>query len=324
MSEPRITVGVPVYKGAAQIADALSCLQQQSFRDFEVIISVDGADEESATACRPFLADSRFRMIVQPKRLDWFGNMNWILQQGSREFFCYRQHDDTTSPDFFRRLIDTADSQPNAAAVYADCQWTGTRTDIEIAHTIQGAPLLRLAQYVEQLPAAPVRGLIRREAIAQAGPIRHDEFRGLTQIFCWLAKLLRWGDFIRTPFPIYYRLDHPDNFYKSWHGWPQEKIRAAWTTLFTGLMDAVMPVCRTPEERAFMMHLILDRVAVFRPDRLMYLYKPPNDPEACGALIGECFERLAYERQNNLLGSWRFPEIETFAGGLTAGRNSSR
>ena len=47
MSKPRITVGVPVYKGAEYIAKALDCLQRQTFRDFEVIISVDGPDERN-------------------------------------------------------------------------------------------------------------------------------------------------------------------------------------------------------------------------------------------------------------------------------------
>jgi len=314
---PRITVGVPVYKGAAQVSDALACLQQQTFEEFEVIISVDGADHETADACRPFLSDQRFRMTVQPERLDWFGNMNWILAQGSQEFFCYRQHDDTTSPEFFRTLIDAADSQPGAAAIFADCQWRGTRNDIEIAPTIMGAPLTRMAQYIEELPAAPVRGLIRRDALRQAGPIRHDEFRGLTQVFCWLAKLLRWGAFIRVPFPIYYRLDHAENFYKSWHDWPEAKIRAAWTTMFTGLLDAAIPLCRTAQERAFMLHLILDRVTAFRPNRILYLYKPTNDPQVCGELIGECFARLHHERQTNMIDDWDFPELSAFAAVLS-------
>ena len=33
------------------------------------------------------------------------------------------------------------------------------------------------------------------------------------------------------------------------------------TTLYTGLLEATMPVCRTPEERFFFQQLILDRVA---------------------------------------------------------------
>ena len=119
----RITVGMPLYQGKDQVADALRSLQAQTFEDFEVIISVDGADSDSADACRPFLADQRFRMVVHQQRLDWFGNFNWLLQQPMGDFFCYRQHDDTTAPDFFEKLVSAADARPDAAAVYADCQW---------------------------------------------------------------------------------------------------------------------------------------------------------------------------------------------------------
>ncbi len=292
---------MPVYKGAAHVAKALDCLQRQTFKDFEVIISVDGADEETATACRPFLSDSRFRMTIQRERLDWFGNFNWLLQQDMREFFCYRQHDDTTAPDFFEALLHIADREPDAAIVYCDCQWFGGRSDIEVIPSIEGEPLTRLLQFIEAIPAAPCRGLIRRPAIKQAGPVRCDEFRALCGIFVWLAKVVRWGNFRRVPRPLYNKLDHPDNYHKAWHDWPEQRKRAAWTTMFTGLLEAAMPVCRTIEERLFVALTILDRVTVLRPDRL-YLYRPSNDPQARGALIAQCLERLRIDGDEGLLG----------------------
>ncbi len=303
---PRITVGMPVYEAADYMPAALECLQRQTFRDFEVIISVDGADEKTAAACRPFLTDTRFRLVVQPERLDWFGNFNWLLQQDLREFFCYRQHDDTTAPEFFEVLLQTADSEPEAAIVYCDCQWTGSRADVECVASIEGAPLARMLQFVEGLPAAPVRGLIRSAAARQAGLVRSDEFRALCEIMVWLAKVLRWGPFRRIPRPLYYRLDHPHNYHKSWYDWPYERKRAAWTTMFTGLLEAAMPLCRTPEERLFLQQVILDRVVVFRPGR-PYLYLPNNEPQSCGALISECFERLKQEGNEDLLGWQELP-----------------
>ena len=81
MSTPRITVGLPAYKGADLIGKCLDCLQRQTFGDFEAIISVDGGDAETAAAGGPFLADPRFRMVVHSERLDWVGNFNWLLQQ---------------------------------------------------------------------------------------------------------------------------------------------------------------------------------------------------------------------------------------------------
>lgn len=52
----RITVGLPVYQAAKFMPTALTCLQEQTFREFDAIISVDGNDQETAEACRPFLS----------------------------------------------------------------------------------------------------------------------------------------------------------------------------------------------------------------------------------------------------------------------------
>ena len=297
-------MGLPVYKGADLIGKCLDCLQRQTFGDFEAIISVDGGDAETAAACRPFLADPRFRMVVQRERLDWVGNFNWLLQQDLRDFFCYRQHDDTTTPEFFEVLLQAADKKPNAAAIYCDCQFSGDRDDIEIAPPIEGGTLDRILQYIERLPysysAAPVRGLIRRAAIRQAGLVRSDEFRAPMEVFVWLAKLLRWGCFRRVAKPLYYRLDHPRSFTSEYFRSSEDRIQAVRTTLFSGLLEAAMPVCHTPEQRLFFQQLILDRIVASWPT---------NDPTSLQKIITKCLERLRFERNTHLLSQDELPAI---------------
>lgn len=307
MSNGRITVGLPVYNAAAHMPAALTCLQEQTYEDFDAIISVDGGDEETADACQPFLTDSRFRMVVHAERLDWFGNFNWLLGQELNEFFCYRQHDDTTAPNFFRRLLKAADRKPDAAAIYCDCLLNGEQTNLITAPSINGEPLDRLLEYLEQLTPVAVRGLIRRDAIRQAGPVRSDEFRGLCEVFVWLAKVLRWGSFKRVPAPLYFKFEDDNNYSKNYKTWSAERRRAAWTTMFTGMLEAILPVCRTPEERLYVQHVVLDRVTVARSGR-PYLYKPKT-PDSSGKLIGECLERLRHEGNMHLLGADELPAI---------------
>jgi glycosyltransferase involved in cell wall biosynthesis len=296
-------VGLPVYKGADLIAKALDCLQRQTFDNFEVIISVDGGDAETAAACRPFLVDPRFRMVVHPERLDWVGNFNWLLQQDLQEFFCYRQHDDTTAPEFFEVLLQAADKEPNAAAVYFDCQYSGGSNHLEIAPSIEGESLDRMVRYIECCisSAAPVRGLLRRVAIRQAGLVRSDEFRAPLEVFVWLAKLLRWGNFRRVAEPLYYRLDHPHSFSRGFDRWPEDRKRAVWTTLITGLLEAAMPLCHSPEERLFFQQTILYRLVANPP------FHPRNETHSTKQLIAECMERLKYEGNTHLLSVEELP-----------------
>jgi glycosyltransferase involved in cell wall biosynthesis len=299
-------VGLPVYKGADLVAKALDCLRRQTFGNFEAIISVDGNDAETAAACRPFLVDSRFRMVVHSERLDWVGNFNWLLRQDLQEFFCYRQHDDTTAPEFFEALLQAADSEPNAAAIYCDCQYSGRSNRIEIARSIRGVPLDRMLEFIERIPhlqGPPIRGLIRRAAIHQAGLVKSDEFRAPLQMHGWLAKLLCWGSFRRVGEPLYYRLDRADSFTSEYIAEAVDRKRAEWTTLFTGLLEAAMPLCRTPQERLFFQQIILGRIVAY-PN-----FRQSDEPNSSARLITECLERLRYEGNTHLLKAEELPLI---------------
>ena len=59
-----VGVGVPAYRGVAYVAETLRCLEQQTHRNLDVLISVDGADEETAAVCTPFIKDSRFKITL--------------------------------------------------------------------------------------------------------------------------------------------------------------------------------------------------------------------------------------------------------------------
>ena len=285
---------------------ALDCLQRQTFENFEAIISVDGGDTETADACRPFLSDRRFRMVVHPKRLDWVGNFNWLLQQDSQEFFCYRQHDDTTAPEFFEALLKTADKESHAAAIYCDCQFSGMSNSIEIARSIEGEPLDRMFQYIVRLPntsAAPVRGLIRKAAIRQAGLVRSDEFRAALQLFGWLGRLLHWGNFRRVAKPLYYRMDHARSFTREYFSGTEDWKLAVWTTMFTGLLDAALPLCSTPRERLFFQQIIFDRIVAYPT------FHPSDERGSTEKIIAGCLARLQLERNTHLLDVKELPPV---------------
>jgi hypothetical protein len=159
-------------------------------------------------------------------------------------------------------------------------------------------------QFIARLPGlgppVPVRGLIRRAAIRQAGLVRSDEFRAAWQVFGWLANLLRWGNFRRVPEPLYYRLDHARSYTREywWGGAAQ-----AWTTLFTGVLDAAMRACRTPQERLFFQQTILDRMIAYPP------FRESNEAHSSEQPVAECLERLRYEGNTHLLNVKEFPSI---------------
>ena len=80
MSEPLVTIGVPVFRGQDALPVLLERLRTQSHRTLDILISVDNRDEARAVAGFFVDADPRFRMIVQPHRLGWAGNTDWTMR----------------------------------------------------------------------------------------------------------------------------------------------------------------------------------------------------------------------------------------------------
>ena len=150
------------------------------------------------------------------------------------------------------------------------------------------------------LSAVPVRGLIRLPAIRHAGLVRSDEFRAVLQIFGWLAKLLHWGNFKRVPKPIYYRLYRADSLGNEW---PKLWKQNGWPTMFTALLDAVIPICRTPAERLFMQQVILDQIVAY-PN-----FEPNNELNSSDTIIAKCVERVKHEGNSHLLDVQDLPAI---------------
>ncbi len=57
---PTLSIGLPVYNGEDFIAQALNSIQNQTFQDFEVIISDNASTDRTAEICKRYAdKDSR-------------------------------------------------------------------------------------------------------------------------------------------------------------------------------------------------------------------------------------------------------------------------
>ena len=69
---PLFSIVLPTYNRAAMLAGALSTVQRQTFRDFELLIVDDGSTDQTPEMIRPWLDDRRFRYHRLEKNI---GNM---------------------------------------------------------------------------------------------------------------------------------------------------------------------------------------------------------------------------------------------------------
>jgi glycosyltransferase involved in cell wall biosynthesis len=98
---PTVSIGMPVFNGEQSIRVALDSLLEQSYSDFELIISDNASTDGTEQICREYAArDQRISYVRQQTNLGAEANFKYVLHEASGEYFMWAACDDTYSPDF--------------------------------------------------------------------------------------------------------------------------------------------------------------------------------------------------------------------------------
>lgn len=113
----QISIGMPVYNGAASLGAVLDAMLAQTFSAFEIIISDNGSSDGTETIARDYAArDSRIRYIRQPENLGAMPNFRFVMEQANAPYFMWAACDDLRSPDFLSENIAFLDAHPDYVA----------------------------------------------------------------------------------------------------------------------------------------------------------------------------------------------------------------
>lgn len=108
MSNPKISIGMPVYNGSIYIEEAINSVLNQTFKDFELIISDNASIDDTENICNKYLAlDSRIHYIRQDKNIGGINNFKFVLDNSSGKYFMWLAADDALGNiDFLKSLND--------------------------------------------------------------------------------------------------------------------------------------------------------------------------------------------------------------------------
>jgi glycosyltransferase involved in cell wall biosynthesis len=116
-TEPKVSIGLPVYNGAKTIEKAINSLLVQTFKEFELIISDNASDDETSRICKEFLLkDSRIKYIRQLNNIGGLSNFQFVLKKARGRYFKWIGADDWISPDFLEINLLALQSNPNYVA----------------------------------------------------------------------------------------------------------------------------------------------------------------------------------------------------------------
>ena len=75
VTPPRVSVGLPVFNGAATVERAIASIRAQTLEDFELIVSDNASSDDTEAICRRHAAaDARIHYTRQSPALSGFDN----------------------------------------------------------------------------------------------------------------------------------------------------------------------------------------------------------------------------------------------------------
>jgi glycosyltransferase involved in cell wall biosynthesis len=263
---PHVTVCVPVYNGRNFLHTTLSSIQQQSHGNLTVLISDDASMDDSAEICLPFTQDPRFQLSVQPARLGWLGNTNWLLQAAQGDFVCLVPHDDVLDRRYIKTLLDCLLSEPHCVMAFCDIREFGLLEQILSQSALCGSAFERVLGFISKhYDGTAYRGLIRRQVIVEEGGLNRNPAGDFAADLIWLARVARAGELRRIPQVLYHKRRHRESASLQWGTWTDEMKSEAWFLHCRELLNVALGLDLTPAERGLIVRASVRRLLQSEP-----------------------------------------------------------
>src|SRR5829696_908924 len=212
-NQPRVTIGLPVYNGAAYLAGTIESILRQDLAELELIIGDNGSEDETELIGRSAAAsDPRVRYERSDVNRGATWNYNRLVPMARAPLFKWAAHDDLLAPSFLRRCVEELDAAPDAVLAYPRTTLIGARDEVLDREFLDGLdlreadPVARFRRYLlhpgEQ---HPIFGVIRVSSLERTPLI--GNFWGGDQLT--LTALLLQGPFHEVPERLFMRRYHP-------------------------------------------------------------------------------------------------------------------
>ena len=198
--KPLVSIGLPVFNGAKRIAVTIEGLLDQTYKNFELIISDNGSTDETEKICRHFAAqDRRIKYFRQSQNIGATLNFKFVLEQAKGKYFFWAACDDARSPDFVEVNVAFLEAHPDYCASTSQARdaggkfnprWMGDRPLIQ--NTLEG----RILTYFKGWHRNSIfYSIYRREVMTNHPLLYHPEFLG--QDWAMIMHTAKGGKFQR-------------------------------------------------------------------------------------------------------------------------------
>jgi glycosyltransferase involved in cell wall biosynthesis len=238
---PRVSIGIPIYHGEIFLEETLQCLLNQSFRDFEIIITDNNPGGEVQAKAEAYAGKYEFiRYIIHPKNQGALQNWNSLIPLARGEYFLYAGAHDLLSENALERMVDTLDRYPSVVLAYAPTQFISSDgipfdKDIGLLDTTGSSMVQRYIQVMWGNQEA-LYGLMRMDSIRRTRLQKMIVGSGAV----WLAEMALFGEFKVCCDTLRYRRSNRELQNR------EEQLRRYHLTLFPKKRIRILPHWRIP------------------------------------------------------------------------------
>ena len=191
ISNPKISIGLPVYNGENILRRSIDSILSQTFSDFELIISDNASSDSTPIICQDYAKrDKRIRYVRQKKNIGVYRNYFFLVNEAKFEYFLWVASDDYLDPNFLDENLKILTENDNIVSSVGKVKPFGAE-DIGLNPTkIETAQYPKfLQQYVK---------MNRRKKMTDTAPI-FGSFDKKIRTFLKITKSLRrWYGLYRT------------------------------------------------------------------------------------------------------------------------------
>ena len=118
---PRVSVYMPCYNHARFVKATIASVQNQTYQDFEIVVTDDGSDDESAVIVAA-INEPRLKLRRLSKNSGLGVAMNDAIRRSSGDYLCQLNADDLFLPSKLATQVAFLDANPQIGAVFGHLQ----------------------------------------------------------------------------------------------------------------------------------------------------------------------------------------------------------
>ncbi len=230
---PAVTIGMPVFDNAETVARAIKSVQEQTFRDWRLIISDDQSSDETMSRARAAAgSDPRIEIHRNEKR-QVYRNFAVALEDARTPYFVWLAGDDYWHADFLARTVAALEAAPSAVSAVPEAAFIGAEErPIPNLGFLRGEAAERVRRYLAHPGGTRMYGLMRTEAARAAFPSRP------VHAYDWylMVALLAAGPQLSVPETLLFREETGWVFYARSDAMPEGSRLHRFPVLQTSLM----------------------------------------------------------------------------------------